>query len=320
MNNVKKEKVLITGGAGFIGSHLVDVLLDLGHEVVVIDDLSLGRKENIAHRMNDTAFTFCEGDILDQKVLEPLFKEHSFDAVFHMAANSDIQKGGADPDVDFKLTFSTTYAVLKCMRAYKVKKLVFASTSAVYGETKELLTESYGPLLPISLYGANKLASEGYISAFGENYGIQTWIFRFPNVVGERFTHGIIYDFVNKLEKNPKELEVLGNGEQCKPYLYVRDLIDGILFGFTHANEKINLYNLGVESRTKVKDIAAMVIKATGVPATIRYTGGDRGWVGDVPEFKYDLSKIHALGWKAKKTSTESVQIAIDKVMEQIRK
>jgi UDP-glucose 4-epimerase len=201
------------------------------------------------------------------------------------------------------------------MKEYGVKKLVFASTSAIYGETMDVLHENYGPLQPVSMYGASKLASEGYITAFCANYGIQTWITRFPNVVGERFTHGVIYDFVKKLEKDPSRLEVLGNGEQFKPYLYVKDLVEGILFVWKNAKDNVNVYNLGVESRTKVKDIAAMVIEEMGLKAKIEYTGGDRGWIGDVPEFKYDLSKIHKLGWKATKTSNESVKIAIQRAL-----
>lgn len=232
-----------------------------------------------------------------------------------MAANSDIQKGGKDPTVDYELTFMTTFQVLRCMKDYGVKKLVFASTSAIYGETTDVLHENYGPLQPVSLYGANKLASEAYITAFCANYGVQAWITRFPNVVGERFTHGVIYDFVKKLEKDPTRLEVLGNGEQFKPYLYVKDLVEGILFVWKNSNAPVNVYNLGVESRTKVKEIAAMVIEEMGLKAKIEYTGGDRGWIGDVPEFKYDLTKIHQLGWQATKTSNESVREAIRRAL-----
>ena len=202
------------------------------------------------------------------------------------------------------------------MKEYKVNKLFFASTSAIYGETYDRLYENYGPLQPVSNYGAGKLASEAFISAFSANCDIQTWITRFPNVVGERFTHGVIYDFIHKLKKNPLELEVLGNGKQVKPYLYVKDLVEGILYVCEHSYERFNIYNLGADTRTTVKEIAEMVIEEMGLQANIHYTGGDRGWVGDVPEFKYDLSKVNALGWKAPHTSNESVRLAIQKALD----
>jgi UDP-glucose 4-epimerase len=305
------KNILVTGGAGFIGSHLCDELISTGHHVTVIDNLVLGSEENIAHLYLHQRFKFLKGDILDMPFLEKVFADNSFDVVFHLAANSDIQKGGKDPTVDCRLTFMTTYNVLLCMKKFNVQRLVFASTSAIYGETSDLLSENYGPLLPVSNYGAGKLASEAYISAFSANYDIQAWIIRFPNVVGERFTHGVICDFIKKLKDNLDILEVLGNGEQIKPYMYVKDLVSGIVYVWTHSNEKLNIYNLGVESRTKVKDIAGMVIDELGLKAKIVYTGGDRGWTGDIPEFKYDLSKIHKLGWKAKYSSDEAVQLAI---------
>lgn len=308
-------KILITGGAGFIGSHLCDLLLSEKHSIVVIDNLILGRKENIFHLLNRDNFSFIEEDLLNFSALNKIFKKDKFDMVYHLAANSDIQKGGKDPIVDYNLTFNTTFNVLQCMREYSVKKFFFASTSAIYGETYDRLTETYGPLQPVSNYGAGKLASEAFISAFSSAYGIQTWITRFPNVVGERFTHGVIYDFIHKLQVNPKVLTVLGNGEQIKPYLYVKDLVEGIQFVCENAHERFNVYNLGSDSRTKVKEIAAMVIEEMRLNATIEYTGGDRGWVGDVPEFKYDLSKINTLGWYAKHDSNASVRLAIQKAL-----
>ncbi|MDO9153553.1 MAG: GDP-mannose 4,6-dehydratase [Paludibacter sp.] len=308
-------KILITGGAGFIGSHLCDALLIENHKIVVVDNLILGRIENISHLIGLESFQFIEEDILNFDKLQGIFKEHSFDMVYHLAANSDIQKGGKDPEVDYNLTFNTTFNILLCMKEFDVKKLFFASTSAIYGETLENLTEDFGPLQPVSNYGAGKLASEAFISAFSATYNIQTWITRFPNVVGERFTHGVIFDFINKLKANPHELIVLGNGEQNKPYLYVKDLIEGILYVCNTAQDRLNVYNLGSYTRTKVKEIALMVIEEMGLKATIKYTGGDRGWVGDVPEFKYDLSKINQLGWEAKINSNDSVRIAIQKAL-----
>jgi len=307
--------ILITGGAGFIGSHLCDALLAKKHKVTVIDNLSLGRLENIEHLKDNVQFSFVKGDILDLAALRMLFQEKSFDMVYHLAANSDIQKGGTDPDVDYNLTFNTTYFVLQCMKEFGVKKLFFASTSAIYGETTENLTEDFGPLQPVSNYGASKLASEAFISAFSASYSIQTWIARFPNVVGERFTHGVIYDFIGRLKSEPKILTVLGNGEQYKPYLYVKDLVEGILFICENTSERFNVYNLGSESRTRVRDIARMVIEELGLQSEIAYTGGDRGWVGDVPEFRYDLKKIHSLGWHAAHNSDDSVRMAIQKAL-----
>jgi UDP-glucose 4-epimerase len=309
-------KILVTGGAGFIGSHLCDSLLERKHSLIVIDNLILGRIENIQHLLEKENFEFIQEDLLHFEKLREIFKNENFDMVFHMAANSDIQKGGEDPVVDYNLTFNTTFNVLQCMREFEVKKLFFASTSAIYGETYDDLTEDYGPFLPVSNYGAGKLAGEAYISAFSATYNIQTWITRFPNVVGERFTHGVIYDFIGKLKKNPEMLTVLGNGEQYKPYLYVKDLVEGILFVCDNSNERYNVFNLGTESRTKVRNIARMVIKEMGLNSGIEYTGGDRGWVGDVPEFKYNLDKIHDLGWHAKLSSDDSVRLAIQKALE----
>lgn len=304
-------KILVTGGAGFIGSHLCDVLIADGHNVTVVDNLVLGKVENIEHLINNPNFRFMREDLNNTPSMDMIFKDGEFDMVYHLAANSDIQKGGKDPMVDYQLTFNTTFNVLQMMKKYEIKKFFFASTSAIYGETYDVLNEDYGPLKPVSNYGAGKLASEAFISAFASTYHIQTWITRFPNVVGERFTHGVIYDFIHKLQKNPNELEVLGNGEQCKPYVYVKDLVAGIQFVINHSNEPYNVYMLGSDTRTKVKEIAAMVIEEMGLNASIRYTGGDRGWVGDVPEFRYDLTKVNNLGWKASYDSNGAVRKAI---------
>jgi len=308
-------RILITGGAGFIGSHLCDSLLEINHSITVVDNLLLGRIENIDHLIGRSDFTFIQEDLLYLEKLKQIFAEGQFDMVFHLAANSDIQKGGNDPVVDYNLTFNTTFNVLQCMREFGVKKLFFASTSAIYGETNDRLFENYGPLQPVSNYGAGKLASEAFISAFSSAYNIQTWITRFPNVVGERFTHGVIFDFINRLKKDPGVLTVLGNGEQNKPYLYVKDLVAGILFVCQNANDLYNVYNLGSDTRTKVKEIAQMVIEEMGLTAKIKYTGGDRGWIGDVPEFKYDLTKINNLGWHATHNSNDSVRLAIQKAL-----
>lgn len=312
------KKNLITGGAGFIGSHLCDKLLADGHTVVVIDDLSLGLERNISHHLNNPNFHFIKASVLDHDVMDQLFTDFQFDIVYHLAANSDIARSHKDPSVDLNKTFLTTYSVLESMRKHQVPQLMFASTSAIYGNAHgEEVTETYGPLLPTSHYGACKLASEGIIASYCENYGIQAFITRFPNVCGERTTHGVLHDFVKKLKQNPDELEVLGDGRQAKPYLYVKDLVEAILFVVQNAHDKINYFNLGVEGNTTVTKIAQMVIASMGLNARIRYTGGDRGWVGDVPLFKYNLDKIHALGWRASNSSDQAVQKAIDYILKE---
>lgn len=309
-------KALITGGAGFIGSHLCDYLYAENHQLTVIDNLSSGRVNNIKHLMGQVGFNFIEGDILDVDILDSIFCQNKFDVVFHMAANSDIAKSFEDPDVDKDSTFMTTYLILKMMRKYNINDIIFASTSAIYGETSDALHEDYGPLNPVSHYGASKLASESFISSFVENYNFKAWIVRFPNVVGERATHGVIFDFMKKLRRDSTKLEVLGNGNQCKPYLYVKDLVEAMLFVWKNSSAPLNIYNLGVESRTKVKEIAEMVVHEMNLDATIKYEKKDKGWIGDVPEFNYDLTKINKLGWKAKNTSNDAVLKAIKNMLE----
>jgi UDP-glucose 4-epimerase len=305
--------ILITGGAGFIGSHLCDYLLtDAQNSVTIVDNLSLGRVENIEHLLDNKQFNFVELDIVKNgNLLNEVFQKGTFDVVFHLAANSDIAQSHANPSIDLNNTFLTTFHILEQMRIHEVKQLIFASTSAIYGDTPEKLNENYGPLFPVSHYGAGKLASEAFISSFAENYGIQSWIIRFPNVVGERTTHGILFDFFKKVKANTGDLEVLGNGEQNKPYVYVKDLVEAILFVWQNTKDKLNYFNVGVDSQTKVRDIAKIVLEEMGEQREIKYTGGSRGWIGDVPFFSYSLDKIHSLGWKAKNTSDDAVRIAV---------
>lgn len=305
--------ILITGGAGFIGSHLCDRLLQENNNITVVDNLILGKKENIEHLIKHPQFKFIEEDILNTSAMDEIFSSNKFDMVYHLAANSDIQKGGLDPTTDYNLTFNTTFKLLMLMKKHDIKKFFFASTSAIFGEATGYINEDFGPLQPVSNYGAGKLASEAFISAFSSTYNIQTWIARFPNVVGERFTHGVIFDFIKKLINTPEELIVLGNGKQCKPYIYVKDLVDGIQFIINNADDRLNVYNIGPDTRTTVTEIATITIEEMGLNATITYTGGDRGWVGDVPEFKYDLTKINNLGWKAPRTSNDAIRLAIRK-------
>lgn len=306
--------ILIAGGAGFIGSHLCDYLVD-SNKVVVLDNLSLGTEKNISHLYKNKNFTFIKGDILDNKLLDEIFRRYHFDLIYHLAANSDIAISHKNPNIDRDSTFLTTYSLLSMMKIHCVNQIIFASSSAIYGDTGKALHEDYGPLIPVSHYGAAKLASEAFIYSFCENYNFKCWIARFPNVVGERATHGVIFDFINKLKKQKDELKVLGNGEQCKPYLYVKDLIEAILHIYKNANDNINIYNIGVESSTKVKEIAANVIAAMRLDAQIVYAGGSKGWIGDVPQFNYNLAKINSLGWKARYTSTEAVKKSIENIL-----
>jgi UDP-glucose 4-epimerase len=302
--------VLVAGGAGFIGSHLVDKLIERGDYVVAADNLCLGKKELIAHHFDNPKFRFYEIDIADNIKLNETFERDKFDRVYHLAANSDIQKGSNNPDIDIHDTFETTLSVLRSMRKFGVKEMLFSSTSAVYGDKTESLTETTGGLNPISYYGGAKLASEAFISAFAAMCDMRVNIIRFPNVVGERLTHGAIYDFIKKLKTNREELEILGDGNQEKPYIYVGDLV-AAMSRLPFGDAGVNVFNAGVDSATTVRRIADIVCDEMGL-SNVKYnfTGGSVGWKGDVAKFKYDLSKIHAAGWTAKYTSDEAVRLA----------
>lgn len=303
-------KILVTGGAGFIGSHLCEVLLRKRHRVTIVDNLSLGTERNIARLSLVPGFKFYKDDVLDKPRLESIFRRGGFDMVYHLAANSDIARSHKDPGVDLDNTFLTTYSVADCMRKFGVRKIFFASSSAIYGPAEGRIGENYGPLQPVSHYGAAKLASEAFLTSFSENYGFSVWIARFPNVVGERATHGVIYDFIRKLKNDPRELEILGDGRQTKPYLYVRDLVSAIGFMCANSSKKLNIYNIGVDSSTNVRTIARYVAKEMGLSPRFRFTGGKGGWVGDVPNFKYDNSRLKKLGWSASASSDEAVRLA----------
>lgn len=304
--------VLVTGAAGFIGSQLTDVFLGMGYTVIGVDNFSRGVEANLIYARTHPKFTLYNIDLADERAvmeeLVPVLHGRIIDEVWHLAANSDIPAGVRDPRVDHRDTFMTTFNTLLLMRELAIPRIAFASTSAVYGEQPDILRETTGPLLPISNYGAMKLAAEGLISAAVEAYLEQAFIFRFPNVIGPRLTHGAIYDFLNKLRCNPNELEVLGDGTQQKPYLHVKELIDAMLFIRDKANERINLFNIGPQDEgATVTEIANAVLDHVKCGAVIRYTGGDRGWVGDVPRFRYSVQKLADLGWQAPSSSVGAV-------------
>ena len=252
-------KALIAGGAGFVGSHLIDRLLQEGHEIVCIDNYSIGTKNNIEQLAPNSNFKIYEEDLCDIGKLNHIFENEKVDYVFHLAANSDIQASAENPLIEYRNTYTTTFNILECMRLYGVKKLFFSSTSAVYGERagKEVSEDTPG-LEPISYYGACKLGSEALISAFSYMNNLQSLIFRFPNVVGPRLTHGVIFDFIKKLKNNPKELEILGNGLQRKPYMYVSDLVDAIV-KYKDVEKRVEIYNIGVSTQTSVNTIADII-------------------------------------------------------------
>ncbi len=332
--------VFISGGAGFIGSQMAERLLAEGHSVVAYDNLVLGRREFLAKAMQSPKFRFVEADLLDLD--RTVAEMQGVDLVIHLAANSDISQGAERSDVDLRNGTIATYNTLEAMRRTAVRDVLFASTSAIYGEASVKPTpESYGPLFPISFYGASKLACEGLISAFVHNCGMRAIVFRFANIVGPRATHGAIHDFLMRLKANPRELRVLGNGTQRKSYLHVSDCIDGMLYARSALFERSVLsapqpqletagkeqgffecYNLASEGVTQVSFIAAAVVdevaRRVGVKPALVYGAEDRGWVGDVPFTWLDGARFAQTGWKAKLRSDAAVEQAVREVAAQI--
>jgi len=315
-----QEKYLITGAAGFIGSHLVDALLARGATVVGLDNMKLGRRANLATALGDSRFAFYEADVNDiarfSEIVAAETRQAPVTVAWHLAANSDIRAGVSDSDVDLRDTFLTTHNLLKVLREHKVPRLAFASTSAIYGEHPGLMREDIGPLFPISNYGAMKLASEAAISAALEAFLERAWIFRFPNVVGSRATHGAIYDFVHKLKKNPTRLDVLGDGSQQKPYFHISDLLEAMRFIVDNGGERLNFYNIGTaETVTSVRYMAEAVVRRQSPSAKILYGEGNKGWVGDVPKFNYSIEKLKKLGWSPRLTSDQAVDKAVEEIV-----
>jgi UDP-glucose 4-epimerase len=323
-------KIFITGGAGFIGSQMAEVYLREGHEVVCYDNLVLGKREFLKASLSQPKFRFLEADLLD---LDRLIGEiKGADLVIHLAANSDISQGADKSDVDLKNGTIATFNTLEAMRRTNVKNLLFASTSAIYGEAASKPTpESYGPLFPISFYGASKLACEGLISAFVHNCGFRALVFRFANIVGARSTHGAIHDFIGRLMKDSSVLRVLGNGTQKKSYLHVADCIEGMRFAWQYHSSRnfksgmngefFECYNLASRGVSSVKFLAQLTVeefaKARELSALpkIEFGEGDRGWVGDVPFTWLDGTKIESIGWRARLESDQAVREAVKQII-----
>jgi UDP-glucose 4-epimerase len=312
--------VLITGAAGFVGSHLADRLLEQGQHVIGIDNLSRGTRGNLHRALRHPAFHFFEADLTDLASYRRIVADFRITTIWHMAANSDIPNGIADPNVDHRDTFQTTFNTLLVMREAGIPRIAFASSSAVYGAHDEPLTEDTGPLFPISNYGAMKLASEALISAALESFLERAWIFRFPNVVGPRATHGIIFDLLTKLQTNPSDLEVLGDGTQQKPYLYISDLLDAMFTIQEATSGALNYFNIGPSDEgATVLYIAQAVLREASPFTPMRFTGGNKGWAGDVPRFRYSIEKIKTLGWQPKLRSVQAVDLAVAEIRREIR-
>lgn len=303
-------RAFVTGGAGFIGSHLVDHLVDRGVQVTIYDNLSIGQKRFVQDHIDSGAARLVVADLLDFDSLAQHLRD--CEVVFHLAANPEARWGIENTRLDLEQETLVTYNVLEVMRRNSVKQIVFASSGTVYGEVDGPVDEDHGPLFPISLYGAGKLACEALISAFVSTFGLKGWIFRFGNVLGPRGTHGAVMDFITKLKENPQELEILGDGRQRKPYLHVYDCVDGILYGYEHASAPLNYFNLGPSDTTQVRKLAEFLITEIGLEGVqLRYTGGERGWPGDVPRSFFKVDKMAGLGWKTRYGSDEAARLAI---------
>ncbi len=304
-------RAFVTGGAGFIGSTLVDRLLVDGHTVVAFDNFSTGQERFLENASARSTFTLVRGDTLDSAALTRAMR--GADAVFHLAANADVRFGTEHPSKDVEQNTIATFNVLEAMRANGVRRIAFASTGSIYGEATVIPTPESAPFpVQTSLYGASKLAGEGLIEAYCEGFGFQGWIFRFVSILGERYTHGHVFDFFKSLTADPLRLRVLGNGHQRKSYLYVHDCIDAILLAMARATGKVNIFNLGTDEFCHLNDSIGWITERLRVAPVLEYTGGDRGWIGDNPFIYLDTSRIRELGWLPKLTIREGVLRTVD--------
>jgi UDP-glucose 4-epimerase len=296
----------VTGGAGFIGSNLTDRLLQDGHTVTVFDNFSTGQERFLEKAQTFPKFTFERGDMLDLDRLTQVMR--GAELVFHLAANADVRFGTEHPRKNLEQNAIATFNVLEAMRQNGIRRIAFASTGSIYGEPKVFPTPEDAPFpVQTSLYGASKLACEGLLSAYCEGFGFQGYIFRFVSILGERYTHGHVFDFYKSLRNNPHELRVLGNGRQRKSYLYVQDCITAILLAIEKAQDQVNLFNLGTDEYCEVNDSIGWITAHLGVAPKLTYTGGDRGWIGDNPFIFLDCSKIRSLGWTPSMSIREGI-------------
>ena len=309
---------LVTGGAGFIGSHLVDSLVSMGNSVRVLDNFSSGKEEFLEHHKDNEKVEIIRADLLDLESVKVAMK--GIETVHHLAANPDIRLGTEVTDTDLKQGTIATYNVLEAMRHNGVKRISFSSSSAVYGEANVMPTpETYGPILPISLYGASKLASEALISSWCGTFGGEAWIHRFANIVGTRGTHGVIFDFIHKLKNNPNRLEVLGNGLQEKSYMSAEDCVKAMVHLIQHDSGNVSLYNLGTGDTCSVRRIAEIVVEESGLQnVSIEYTGGDRGWAGDVPKTSLDAERLFSTGFEPTMHSEDAIRYTAKELIKEI--
>jgi len=317
------SRVLVTGGAGFIGSHIVDHLMQIGVFVRVVDNLSSRNLQNVKRWLDDSCFEFVKGDLKNLSVTEKATDD--VEIVFHLAANSEVRAAEVDPSIHFRENLLTTSNVLEAMRkSERAKHIVFFSSSTVYGEPNRFPTpEDYGPLLPISVYGASKLGCESLISSYCGTFGLKGLIFRLANIVGGRSTHGVTVDFVNKLRKNSRELEILGDGNQAKSYLHVGDFVDATFVAlrkFLNEQKRIDIYNVCSLDKVDVKPIAEIVAEEMGLHnLTLAFTGGvdgGRGWKGNVKTMCLSIDKLVSLGWKPTLNSEEVIRLACRELLE----
>ncbi|MCK5177408.1 MAG: NAD-dependent epimerase/dehydratase family protein [Candidatus Aenigmarchaeota archaeon] len=301
-------KIVITGGAGFIGSNLVKQLAkNKKNTIVIIDNLSSGKKEFIKNELKQSNVFFEKKDLLKDD-LNSIFK--GAQQIWHLAANPDVKSSTTDIDNVFAQNVNATKMVLEQAKKHKIKDFIFSSTSTIYGSAKIIPTkEDYGPLVPVSIYGATKLSSEALICAYASLFSFRAYIFRFANVIGKNSTHGVIFDFVNKLKKNPKTLQILGNGKQTKSYICVSDCIDGMLFAMKKSKENVNTFNIGTKEATSTLDIADIVAKVMSVSPEYKCEKCRRGWAGDVTKMILDVSKLEKLGWSARYSSAEAIKL-----------